>query len=146
MKKQSETVHKICLKMSGTLQNCLHLQEAYRESANQSATLRLYGLVQQETVTALPGRIKWVGRGMKCALLCSYTLVMLLDLCWPDLLVLTREGTHKSWWSAWGYTRAGKGYHSLIPPSHAACGTPDITSSKQQGKKITAIHFRSVPS
>lgn len=35
MKKQSETVHKICLKMSGTLQNCLHLQEAYRESANR---------------------------------------------------------------------------------------------------------------
>lgn len=98
------------------------------------------------SVTALPGRIKWVGRRMKCALLCSYTLVMLLDLCWPDLLALTRGGTHRFWWSAWGYTRAGKGYHSLIPPSHAAWGTRDITSSKQQGKKITAIHFRSVPS
>lgn len=98
------------------------------------------------SVTALPGRIKWVGRKMKYALLCSYTPVMLLDLCWPALLLLTREGTHRFWWSAWGYTRAGKGYHSLIPPSHAAWGTRDITSSKQQGEKSQpSISGQSLP-
>lgn len=87
------------------------------------------------SVTALPGRIKWVGRRMKYALLCSYTLVMLSDLCWPDLLVLTR-GAHTGLGDlpegTLGLAKATTHsyHHSTLPEEHEILPPPNNRGKK----------------